>query len=95
MPRGASVSGDTGSEGVMTDNPADALAALLADGLDLCVRARGLDEQRAIEAGMGRIFPGATNCGTPALWVREAYDSDLAEWENKAKSALLRLGYAR
>lgn len=40
------------------------LATLLSEGLDLCVRARKLDEQimRATEAGMGRIFPESTRC---------------------------------
>lgn len=81
----------------MNETPADTLGELLSEGLDLCVRARKLDEQvqRAIEAGMGRIFPGATRCATPPLWVQKAYDTDLAEWEARARSALLRLGYAR
>jgi len=76
---------------------AQTLAELLSEGLDLCVRARKLDEQvtRALEVGMGRIFPGSTRCGTPALWVQQAYENDLAEWEARAKSALLRLGFAR
>lgn len=78
----------------MTDT--ETLAELLSEGLDLCVRARKLDEQiqRALEAGMGRIFPGNTRCGTLALWVQEAYDKDLAEWEAKAQTALLRMGFA-
>jgi len=80
----------------MSDIGEDTLlvATLLSEGLDLCVRARKLDEQvgRALEAGMGRIFPESTRCGTPALWVQEAYDTDLAEWENRARSTLLRLG---
>lgn len=71
------------------------LALLLAEGLDLCDRARKLDDQiqRAVRAGMGEIFPGATRCGTPALWVQQAYDSDLAEWEARAKAALMRIGF--
>lgn len=77
--------------------PTDELAELLSEGLDLCVRARGLDKQvqHAVEAGMGREFPGATRCLTPALWVQEQYDTDLAAWEAKARSAMLRFGFAR
>lgn len=77
--------------------PADELAEIISEGLDLCVRARGLDEQveRALEAGMGRIFPGSTRCATPALWVQEQYDTDLSAWESKARAAMVRLGFAR
>lgn len=77
--------------------PADELAEILSEGLDLCIRARGLDDQieRAIQAGMGRIFPGSTSCATPAIWVQQQYDADLAAWEVKAKAAMTRLGYAR
>lgn len=73
------------------------LALLLSEGLDLCTRARGLDElvMRAIEAGMGRLFPGDTRCRTPALWVQELYDRDLEDWESRARSVLLRMGFAR
>jgi hypothetical protein len=72
--------------------PADILAEILSEGLDLCVRARNLDAQvnRAVEAGMGRIFPEGTRCLTPALWVQEQYDKDLAEWESKARAAMSR-----
>lgn len=77
--------------------PVDQLANLLSEGLDLCVRARKLDEQseRALEAGMGRTFPEGTRCGTPALWVQELYDNDLAAWESRAQAALFDLGFAR
>ena len=80
-----------------SDQPADILAELLSEGLDLCVRARGLDEQvgHALEAGMGRIFPAGTRCATPALWVQDQYDRDLAEWETKARAAMSKLGYSR
>lgn len=76
---------------------ADDLALLLSEGLDLCVRARKLDQQveRATEAGMGRAFPASTRCLTPALWVTELYEKDLAEWEARSKSLLLRLGYGK
>lgn len=73
------------------------LAELLSEGLDLCVRARNLDEQieRALEVSMGSIFPEGTRCGTPALWIRDQYDNDLTEWEKKSRAAMLRLGFAR
>ena len=77
--------------------PADTLAELLSEGLDLCVRARGLDEQvqNALQAGMGRIFDQGTRCATPAIWVQDQYDKDLAEWESKARAAMVRLGFVR
>lgn len=76
---------------------ADDLALLLSEGLDLCVRARGLDTlvERATEAGMGCKFPGGTRCLAPALWVTELYEKDLADWEARSKSLLLRLGYGK
>lgn len=76
--------------------PAEELAEALSEGLDLCVRARGLDEQvqRALQAGMGRIFPESTRCATPALWVQEQYDTDLAAWETKARAVMIRLGFS-
>jgi len=82
--------------GAPPPEPTLRLATLLAEGLDLAARARKLDEQavRALEAGMGRTFPSSTRCGTPALWVQESYESDLAAWEARAKTALLDLGFA-
>lgn len=77
--------------------PTEELAEILSEGLDLCVRARGLDEQvqRALQAGMGRVFPQSTRCVKPALWVQEQYDTDLAMWETKARATMLRLGFTR
>lgn len=77
--------------------PEDELAGILSEGLDLCVRARGLDEQieRALQAGMGRIFPEGMRCATPALWVQEQYDTDLAKWEARAREAIMRLGFGK
>lgn len=57
---------------------------LLAEGLDLCVRARTLDEA---VASIPRP-DGAPRSGTPHLWVLDQYDRDLAEWEAKARRAL-------
>lgn len=75
----------------------DRLAELLSEGLDLCARARKLDEQvdRALQADMGRIYPEGTRCMTPALWVQEQYETDLCEWEKRAKAALFEMGFAR
>jgi hypothetical protein len=77
--------------------PAEELAEMLSEGLDLCIRAKGLDAQieHALQAGMGRIFPEGTRCATPALWVQQQYDSDLDAWETKAREVMTRLGYAR
>jgi hypothetical protein len=76
---------------------ADELAEVLSEGLDLCARAKLLDAQieRALQAGMGRIFPEGTRCGTPALWVQQQYDMDLDAWEKKAREVMTRLGYAK
>lgn len=64
------------------------LAQMLSEGLDLCVRARGLDD--ALRAAMV-----AGNCMlTPALWVQEQYDTDLADWEDRARKVLLESGLA-
>jgi hypothetical protein len=71
---------------------------LLSEGLDLCARARKLDDAmtRAIAAGgvggLNRPMQGAgTRCLTPALWVQDAYETALADWEVRAKEALYRL----
>lgn len=99
---------------------ADELAELLAEGLDLCVRARWLDAQdrtntelevssdgAAWEASgkYGRhakmhneLFPHAqvmSKSATIPLWVQDQYEKDLAAWETKARSAMIRLGYGR
>ena len=34
--------------------------------------------------------PVTTRCGTPALWVLEQYERDLAEWEQKTRKHLSR-----
>jgi hypothetical protein len=75
----------------------DEIAELLSEGLDLCVRARGLDAQadRAMQSEMGRIWPEGPRCGTPALWVQDQYEKDLADWEGRARSAMVRLGLIR
>lgn len=67
------------------------LARLLSEGLDLCVRAKKLDAD--INA-MTNVIDGGTRCGTPALWHLDHYDHDLADWEARARKALLESGLA-
>lgn len=65
---------------------ADDLALLLSEGLDLCVRAKKLDEAVSVAAALGAEY----NCATPAMWVQDAYDRDLAAWEDRARATLIR-----
>lgn len=58
-------------------NPADdPVRKLLAEGLDLCVRGRKLDQVEGVGA-------------TPWLWVQEQYEKDLIAWEDRTRKALL------
>lgn len=67
---------------------------LLSEGLDLCVRARKLDDSiRAAETagsvGERRPHQGVgTRCLSPALWVQDQYDTDLADWERRSRHHL-------
>lgn len=71
----------------MTDIHKDTLATLLSEGLDLCVRARKLDE--TVGSMIATPRDGVmTRSGTPALWVMDQYDRDLADWETRARKAL-------
>jgi sucrose-6-phosphate hydrolase SacC (GH32 family) len=36
-----------------------------------------------------------TKSATLPLWVQDQYEKDLAEWERRARAAMMRLGYAR
>lgn len=79
----------------MSQSREQTLAALLSEGLDLCVRARKLDEAvaKADLAGGGGLDGGTgTRSGTPALWVLDAYERDLASWENRGRHELLQSG---
>jgi hypothetical protein len=74
------------------------LLSLLSEGLDLCVRARKLDDavsKAALAGGVGaleRPHGGAgSRCLSPAIWVQDAYDRDLADWEQRARAGLERL----
>lgn len=76
------------------------LAELLADGLDLCVRARKLDDVLETlspdhpqnTAGYEIIQPRSA---TPRIWVLDQYDRDLAAWEERARSTLIAMGYCK
>ena len=60
------------------------LSNLLSEALDLCVRARKLDDALP-RPGDDPLMPRS---GTPAIWVQEQYDNDLAAWESRARLAL-------
>lgn len=69
---------------------------LLSEGLDLCVRARKIDAALNEQAVRDRfpesaaLYPETySRSGTPHLWVQEQYDTDLADWERRARSHLL------
>lgn len=62
----------------------------LHEGLNLCVRARKLDESITAKAcrERGSYAPEHVKCGTPHLWVLEQYDNDLVAWEQDARKTL-------
>lgn len=64
------------------------LTGLLSEALDLCVRARKLDEPIIASQEMWERNPEMTRSATPALWVQDQYDRDLADWETRARKAL-------
>ncbi|CAH2606252.1 conserved protein of unknown function (plasmid) [Rhodovastum atsumiense] len=75
----------------MTEQPTEnALRELLAEGLNLCVRARRLDELTLAAEGrsLGNQTPDHARCLTPHLWVMDQYDRDLADWEARTRKAL-------
>lgn len=68
-------------------DPRDAaseLSELLAEALNLCVRARKID---SVIPRPGDD-PLMTRSATTALWVQDQYDTDLASWETRARKAL-------
>lgn len=67
------------------------LRSLLSEGLDLCVRAKKLDD----DANKAMIASRQTRCATPAMWVLQQYDRDLADWEKRARSELIASGAIR
>lgn len=66
-----------------------ALATLLSEGLDLCVRARKLDEPIIATAEMCDRNPHMTRSLTPALWIIDQYEHDLADWERRTRIHLM------
>lgn len=73
----------------------DDIAMLLSEGLDLCVRARKLDDAITAAVAIGdQSGRGGTKCLTPSLWVQDQYDADLAAWEERARAKLSRWLYA-
>lgn len=83
----------------MSDTEA-ALAELLARGLDLCVRARKMDDpiewlpvghpENDCKHAIQRM-----RCVTPHLWLINQYDEDLKEWETTSKEFLVKHGLAK
>jgi hypothetical protein len=62
------------------------LSRLLNEAIDLSIRARKLDAAMP-RPGDDPLMPRSA---TPALWVLEQYDNDLAAWEAKARALLAR-----
>jgi|KBSMisStandDraft_5_1062788.scaffolds.fasta_scaffold296769_4 hypothetical protein len=62
------------------------LSKVILEAMDLCVRARKLDDAIP-RPGDDPFMPRSA---TPALWVLEQYDNDLAAWEAKARAVLAR-----
>lgn len=71
------------------DPDKDPIRVLLSEGLDLCIRARKLDDALLVKNmtdHFGYIPP--TRSLTPWVWTQEQYDRDLADWETRARKAL-------
>ena len=67
------------------------LAALLAEALDLCARARKLDELWNINARYNSALDrdaGDTRCAFIPVFATDQYERDLAAWEQRARAAL-------
>ena len=72
----------------MSSETTDPIRLLLSEGLDLCVRARKLDESMIALQELWASNPDMTRSGTIPLWVQDQYDKDLADWEARARRAL-------
>ena len=68
--------------------PADPIRLLLAEGLDLCARARKMDQAERDLVEWQMRNPQVTKSSTIPLWAREQYERDLAAWEKRAREAL-------
>jgi len=64
------------------------LREALSEGLDLCARARRMDEMERERAELYLRNPDMTRSATIPLWAEEQYQKDLAAWEAKAKSLM-------
>jgi hypothetical protein len=70
-------------------DPAE-MEQLVHEALNLVVRARRLDEGILAKEcqKLGSYAPEHTECLTPHVWLLDQYDTDLKEWEIKARNAL-------
>ncbi len=68
--------------------PADHLRLLLSEGLDLCARARKMDQAERDLVEWQMRNPQVTKSGTIPLWAQEQYERDLADWEARARKAI-------
>jgi hypothetical protein len=64
------------------------LAMLLSQGLDLCVRARQMDEANQKLTVWQIQNPHVSRSATIPLWAEDQYQKDLADWESRARKAL-------
>jgi hypothetical protein len=67
-------------------NPSPEAVALLSEGLDLCVRARRLDEIDYAAISAELQCPRSL---TIPLWVQDQYEKDVADWERRTRTFLL------
>ena len=55
--------------------------ALLSEALDLCVRAKRIDDPEKLS--------------TIHLWVEDQYDKDLEDWQTRSRAFLMNNGYEK
>ncbi len=67
----------------------DRIRTLLSEGLDLCVRARKLDESARELVEWQMRNPHVSKSATIPIWAEEQYQSDLSDWEARARKALM------
>jgi hypothetical protein len=68
--------------------PPDPIRLLLSEGLDLCVRARKMDEAERKLVEWQMQHPHVTKSATIPLWAQDQYERDLADWEARVRAAL-------
>lgn len=76
-------------------DPIPGLPTLLSEALDLSIRAQEMDETLSNFEKRRDGTYDLTNCGTLPLWFMQQYDEELADWQRRAKDALIRLDYMR